>query len=355
MNHGSSIWESLHVQSTASQPSPNPWAEPASSNSASTSTSTPITPLTLSPPNTARPRGNSTSIALGNPAIPAIISNDSIGTSTSSLSAGEGLGSGLRPRAGLRKLRSDSAKLEDTPDADIDLIPASRSHTPRSVDSRYIPNGVAAISSGDTIRTDTAFEAAKAKITSSSTLSLSESTSLSNRRPVSREPSVQDPSWDWDDDNDKTRESKARKGKRQANQSMSPFGFGLSSVGRLWEDMENLLNATLAPGEVYTNQRKGHAYLDVWGRPIKVPGYDEPRGRERSTERGRGINGGTKTPGPLIETDVSTSTTPALLRKTTDSIKGVKNLVSSKGVDVVDLAREGEAEAEVLEHVVRRF
>jgi hypothetical protein len=249
-------------------------------------------------------------------------------------------------------LRSDSAKQEDTPDADGHFIPPSRS---LSVEGRYVPNGVAGISSGDTSRTDTAFEAAKAKFTSSSTLSLSESTSLSNRRPVSREPSVQESTWDWDDDNDKTRESKARKGKRQANQSTGPFGFGLGSVGRLWEDMENLLNATLAPGEVYTNERRGHAYLDVWGRPIKVPDDDELRGRERSSERGRGINGGTGTPGPLIETDVSTSTTPALLRKTADSIKGVKNLVSSKGVDVVDLTREGEPETEVFEHVVRRF
>jgi hypothetical protein len=121
--------------------------------------------------------------------------------------------------------------------------------------------------------------------------------------------------------------------------------------------VENLLNSTLAPGELYTNERRGHAYLDVWGRPIKVPDNDELRGRERSSERGRGINGATNTPGPLIETDVSTSTTPGLLRKTTNSIRdnGVKNLVSSKGVDVVDLAREGEAEAEVFEHVVRRF
>lgn len=368
MDHGSSIWESLAVPSTTSQPSSNPWTDIHTSKAAFSDI--PITPITIIPASPTRPRGNSTSVALGNSGTATKLGNSSIGASTSSLSDVQIAGNNLRPRAALRRLRSDSSKQEDIPTEPIDPSSSPKPHrrltsgSASDRESRYASNGVAGLWSGDTVRTDTGSDTGKAsrKLTSSSTLSLSESSSLTNRRASSREPPLppslpqHESEWDWDD-NDKSRESKARKGKRRANNPLNgTFGFGLGTVGKLWEDMENLLNATLAPpGEVYHNgnERSGHAYLDVWGRPIAHPPKpeDERRGREKSNERGRA----TSLRGPLVETDdVFTSTTPGLTKKTTDTAKdkSMKNLVSSKGMDVIDLTRDGEAGAEVFEHII---
>jgi hypothetical protein len=189
---------------------------------------------------------------------------------------------------------------------------------------------------------------------------------------------------DWDD-NDKTRESKARKaftqgkGKKKDSPS-SPFPFALGSGfgAKLWQDVGNLWNETINPpydkyhDPAVAAGRGGHAYLDVWGKPIVRPpeGVDDPFGvsgkralADTLNQRNESIR---RTRGPLVEREeLSASTTPSLSRKTSanktspqcppildDDLFGLNRSRSSSGSRSKSRETAKEREAEVFEHIV---
>lgn len=204
--------------------------------------------------------------------------------------------------------------------------------------------------------------------------SITPSTGAYARRKSSKESSTPHPTsssseFDWDED-DKTREGKARKqGKGTRRAALpSPFSFALgSNLGsKLWGEVETLWNETLTPGPRTNGDNSGHAYLDVWGRPVKTPTFEEPEG---SRGRNRSVTGDQRkaigrTRGPLVEReDVSTSTTPSLSRKTSNSVKERNrspNLISGEGINISGsdglttdkLHTSTSGETEVFEHIV---
>ena len=322
MNNGDSYWDRSLKVDPPTPISANPWSDPKSSSNLISSTNSTLVLPPISPT-----RGRASSIASGT------------GTTTPSESGDQSL---LRPRARLRRLQSD---LED----------ASNGHSNESLSSTGMPR---VVPNAQDIRAR----------------SITPSTSTYKRRksPAESPPMVNASSsgdFDWDED-DKTREGKARKQGKSALRAAlpSPFSFALGSGfgSKLWGDVETLWNETLSPTPKTATAPggSGHAYLDVWGRTVVTPSFDEPegsRGRDRSVADGQRMTLG-RSRGPLVEReDVSTSTTPALSRKTTDTFKEQsrsRNLVSGEGITVLDeslvVNKAVEAvETEVFEHIVR--
>ncbi|KIM31550.1 carbohydrate-binding module family 50 protein [Serendipita vermifera MAFF 305830] len=352
MNDGHSSWDRSLLAEPPTPISANPWSDPkSSSNIISTSNNTLLLPST---------RGRSTSIAT------------SVGGSGgSSLAATESFTgnieqpfkSNLRPRPKPRRLRSD---LEDAVNEQNVEFSNIALETPRisSNQSDYINANGSTTSLGAT----RGKERQDGRPVNSR--SVTPSTSAYKRRKSPTEPlpelhtsSAGDPDLDEDD---KTREGKARKQGKSALRSAlpSPFSFALGSGfgSKLWGDVETMWNEALSPTPRTATPRGGHAYLDVWGRPVSTPTFEEPersRGRDRSVGD-QGIAVGW-TRGPLVERDdVSTSTTPSLSRKTTGTYterSRTPNLISGEGITILDDSlgpkRATEVvEAEVFEHTV---
>jgi len=288
--------------------------------------------------------------------------------------------SSLRPRPRLRRLRSDLAlHNQDAADVPNDQIYGSIPITPSISPERrgYVTSNGSTASLGTSRGVDV--DRNRQNSRDASTRSTTPITETSIRRKSSRELSSSHVAsssgeLDWDED-DKTREGKARKQAKSTRRTAlpSPFSFSLSSGfgSKLLEDVETLWNKTLSPAATYdvrmNGDHGGHAYLDVWGQPVATPSFEEPegsRGRERRVAGDQRRTAG-KSGGPLVERDdIYTSTTPALSRKTTDSVRQhdrSRNLISGEGVDILDSESltadkppaRNSGETEVFEHIVR--
>lgn len=362
MNDGDSAWERSPLVEPPTPISANPWSDPKPSSKPGTVITSNNNTLLL-PVNTPT-RGRSTSIATNGG------TSLAVNTTAERTNTGEqAFQNNLRPRARLRRLRSD---LEDAADGQNDESTTSGPGTP------YISSEMQGISftNGSTTSLGAARGLEGGKNGQGTrplnSRSVTPSTSAYKRRKSPPEslpelPSSSSADFDWDED-DKTREGKARKqGKSSLRTTLpSPFSFTLGSGfgSKLWGDVENLWNEALSPTPRTATAHSGHAYLDVWGRPVAIPSFEEAessRGRDRSVvgDHSKVIG---RTRGPLIEReDVSTSTTPSLSRKTTDTFKErsrSRNLVSGEGISILDESlamtkAKDEVQAEVFEHTVR--
>jgi len=367
MNDGDSIpGRSLLIQPSTPTTS-NPWSDPSPSSDLFHNSSNSL----LIPPITA-PRGRSTSIAAVGATELSAIATSSLAANapaTSSTTGEQTFSSSLRPRAGLRRLRSDLAfSDQDAADTQNDQLHGSSPMKPSiSLDTPgYMASNGSTASLG-TSRGSDVYRNGK----DGNSRSITPSAGPYPRRKPSKElppahPASSSGEFDWDED-DKTREGKARKQGRSMRHAglPTPFSFALgSSFGsKLWEEVGTLWNETLTPGP---RTNSGHVYLDVWGRPVKNPTFEESegsRGRARSAT-GDLRNAVGRTRGPLVEReDVSTSTTPSLSRKTSHSVKErtrSRNLISDEGINILDsegltadkLQTATSEETEVFEHIV---
>ena len=367
MNDGDSIpGRSLLIHPPTPTTS-NPWSDPSSSSNLFNNSSNSL----LIPPITA-PRGSSTSIAAVGATESSAIATSGLEANvpaTSSTSGEQTFSSSLRPRAKLRRLRSDLA-FSDQDAADTQNNELHGSNPMKPSISSDVPGYMASNGSTASLGTSRGSDAYRNGKDGNSK-SITPSTGTYPRRKASKEsppayPASSSGEFDWDED-DKTREGKARKqGKSTRRTGLpSPFSFALGSNfgSKLWEEVETLWNETLTPGPRTNN---GHVYLDVWGRPVKTPTFEEPespRGRDRSAvgDQRKAVG---RTRGPLVEReDVSTSTTPSLSRKTSHGIQErirSRNLISDEGINILDsdglttdkLQTGTSGETEVFEHIV---
>lgn len=375
MNDGAA-WEHSHRIEPPTPTAQNPWAslhssqEPFQPSNRSTSNLLTVTDEYV-------PRGRSTSLAGGS-------SSTTITYATSRLASSERegdslLASGIRPR--IRRQRSEigSQSADGVVKVDEDQGFRTNSYSKPSSSVMYADSASA---NGSTPSLSSYAPTSASSTPKRPLQSRKMSNTLSNDNqphPRDTQPSgnsfispeaVSDP-WDWDA-NDKTREGKARtalvqgKGKQRAGLA-GPFSSGLKTVfgSKLWGEVETLWNEAISPISGYdpsaNGGQGGHAYLDVWGRPISKP-PDAELGRGRDTRPARVLedinaNEARRVTGPLEENDISQTTTPSLSRRTTRVERETpKTLVSDAGVDILGEIEGTKAndtgEAEVFEHKV---
>ncbi|KAG8752646.1 hypothetical protein FRC14_006883, partial [Serendipita sp. 396] len=377
MNDGASSWEEQHIVEPPTPTSYNPWSDPdipkRQPNATPTNTDSLLVPVVVAP------RGRSTSVGKS--------TATSMLNVTTSTEGGSSTG-GLRPRGTLRHLQSNGGlkdvhselQLDDDTSSNQDFYLQSSTRNPQNGSSSANPS-TSSFRGYESERSAQKPDLYSSPPRPGSTRSTSQTPESPNHRRSITE-SATDPQGGskWDD-NEKTREGKARKAQAQgkgpqrlALPGQFSFSLGTGFGSRLLEEVGTLWKETISPISSYNSYldphvdrgKGGHVYLDVWGRPMPSPtseSEERPRGRDRSvvrmTEHSIGSSEpGSKTSGPLVEIDVSTTTTPALSRRTTAiGKKPSKNLVSSSGIDVLDLLtsspeRVEEAEAEVFEHKV---
>jgi hypothetical protein len=364
MNDGIYIRDDHHVNTSTAKLSPNPWSEQQSTMWTPTDNSQSTNNLQL--PGESTLRGRSTSV---NRATAATLNNVPSPTPQNNANIEQPFSSGLRPRAALRRLRSDQGFSDDADEVQANISTSAKSSPfllpgKQSDSEGYNTANVSTLSLGGSHTVD--------QRNKYEDLALSSSQSLRASQPPLT------PGWDLDE-NDKTREGKARKalaqGKGKQRAALpGPFSLALGSTlgSKLWEDVGNLWNEAINPSSGYDKNhdptlnggKGGHAYLDIWGRPIaSSPQWeqDSSRGRSRSAVRDSHPGDSRNLGGPLVaREDVSTSTTPSLSRQTIGKDSG-RSLVSGMGEDVIDAAKavdpgskepSNEGETEVFEHIV---
>ncbi|KAG8816832.1 hypothetical protein FRC17_000170, partial [Serendipita sp. 399] len=376
MNDGASTWEDQHSVEPPTPTAYNPWSDPDIPKRRPNVI--PVTTGSLLVPEVVAPRGRSTSVGKTTASFMLSDTNSEKGTSTT----------GLRPRGALKRLQSngglddDHSELQpgkDTGSNSDFYLQASTSNI--QVVSSSLNPSTSSIQDDEIERSIQSQDLYGSASRPGSTKSAPRTLQSQNYRRTTTDTPLAHPTHQsqWDD-NGKTKEAKALRaqtqgGQRPALPGQFSFGLGTGFGSKLLEEVGALWKETISPISSYNSYldprvdaaKGGHVYLDVWGRPISNPtseSEERPRGRDRSVvrtaESSSGLPGfGDKTNGPLVEIDVSTSTTPALFRRTSAVVKKPsKNLVSSSGVDVLDnqLSSSPERvdgpEAEVFEHEV---